>query len=84
MSVTNELTQAEKLFKSIEKIDTFSKLSSSKLYFYYKYVGELITEAKKSDEILKTLSEKNKILEEENEKLKVTMTGLFESAEKSS
>ena len=73
MSVTNELTQAEKLFESAEKVDNFSKLSSTQLY--YKYVGDLITEAKSSAETLKTLSEKNKILEEENEKLKVILMG---------
>ena len=67
---------SEKLFKSAEAVENFSTLPGNHR-LYYKLVGNLISSAKESVKEIKKLRE-------ENEKLKITTTALFDSAEKSS
>lgn len=66
---------SEKLLKSVEAVQNFSTLPGNSRR-YYELVGNLISDAKKSVEEIKKLRE-------ENDRLKITMTALFESAEKS-
>ncbi len=59
---------SEKLLKSAEAVQNFSTLPGNSRR-YYKLVGGLIFDAKKSVEEIKKLRE-------ENEKLKITLMGL--------